>query len=91
MEEFRQTHWYNALTNGYFQLTKWVDYTEEEMKADERKRNAGGRTVAIDYKVACDNWWHSLSQYDRDIIQTMPNFNAKIFKEITGIDVKKGE
>lgn len=85
MEEFKQTEWYYSLTNGTFELTKWVYYTEEEIKKDESKRNTSGRTVATDYKEACKNWWKSLSKKDKDIIQTMPNFDNAIFEEITGI------
>ena len=87
MEEFKETKWYDALTNGYFELTKWVDYTEEEMKADESKRNTGGRTVEIPYKEACNNWWNSLDTEDKEVIKTMPNFDADIFEEITGVRV----
>ena len=87
MEEFKQTKWYDSLTNGNFELTKWVEYPEEEMKADERLRNTGGKTIAIPYKEACQNWWNSLDDEDKEIIQTMPNFDKKIFKEITGIEL----
>lgn len=85
MEEFKQTEWYDSLTKGVFELTKRVYYTEEEIKKDESKRNTSGRTVAIDYKEACKNWWKSLSKKDKDIIKTMPNFDNAIFEEITGI------
>ena len=85
MEEFKETKWYNSLTNGNFNLTKWIPYTEEEMKNDESKRKTGGRTVAVDYKDACKEWWNSLNKFDKDIIKTIPNFDADIFEEITGI------
>ena len=87
MEEFKRTKWYDALTNGIFRLTEWVDWTEEELKEYENRKNNGGRQVPIDFKVACKKWWDTLSDEDREIIQTMPNFDKTIFTDITGIEL----
>ena len=87
MEEFKRTKWYDALTNGIFRLTKWFDWTEEELKEYENRKNNGGRQVPIDFKVACKKWWDTLSDEDREIIQTMPNFDKTIFTDITGIEL----
>ena len=32
-------------------------------------------------------WWYNLSDYEKNVIKSLPNFDAEIFKEITGIDV----
>ena len=87
MEEFIKTEWYAVLTSGKFNLTKWRAYTDEEKAQDERKRFIGGELITIPYKEACANWWASLSEKDKAIIKTIPNFDANIFAEITGIDV----
>ena len=87
MEEFMKTEWYAVLTSGEFYLTKWRAYTDEEKAQDERKRLIGGELITIPYKEACANWWASLSEKDKAIIKTIPNFDANIFAEITGIDV----
>lgn len=87
MEEFIKTEWYAVLTSGEFNLTKWRAYTDEEKAQDERKRFIGGELITIPYKEACANWWASLSDEDKAIIKTIPNFDANIFAEITGIDV----
>lgn len=87
MEEFIKTEWYAVLTSGEFNLTKWRAYTDEEKAQDERKRFIGGELITIPYKEACANWWASLSEVDKAIIKTIPNFDANIFAEITGIDV----
>lgn len=87
MEEFMKTEWYAVLTSGEFNLTKWRAYTDEEKAQDERKRFIGGELITIPYKEACANWWASLSEKDKAIIKTIPNFDANIFAEITGIDV----
>ena len=87
MEEFMKTKWYKALTSSEFNLTEWRSYTNEEKEHDERKRFIGGELITIPYKEACANWWASLSEVDKAIIKTIPNFDANIFAEITGIDV----
>ena len=87
MEEFMKTEWYAVLTSGEFNLTKWRVYTDEEKAQDEQKRFIGGELITIPYKEACANWWASLSEKDKAIIKTIPNFDANIFAEITGIDV----
>lgn len=87
MEEFIKTEWYAVLTSGKFNLTKWRAYTDEEKAQDERKRLIGGELITIPYKEACANWWASLSEKDKAIIKTIPNFDANIFAEITGIDI----
>jgi hypothetical protein len=33
------------------------------------------------------NWWNALSEDDQSAIRELPNFDAGIFREITGIDV----
>ena len=87
MEEFMKTEWYAVLTSGEFNLTKWRAYTDEEKAQDERKRFISGELITIPYKEACASWWASLSEKDKAIIKTIPNFDANIFAEITGIDV----
>ena len=87
MEEFMKTEWYAVLTSGKFNLTKWRAYTDEEKAQGERKRFIDGELITIPYKEACANWWASLSEKDKAIIKTIPNFDANIFAEITGIDV----
>lgn len=34
-------------------------------------------------------WWDTLSDHEKDIIKSLPNFDAVIFKRITGINVNK--
>lgn len=82
-----ETEWYAVLTSGEFNLTKWRNYTDEEKAQGERKRLIGGELITIPYKEACANWWASLPEKDKAIIKTIPNFDANIFAEITGIDV----
>ena len=36
-------------------------------------------------------WWSRLTSREKDVIKNLPNFDATIFKEITGIDVDADE
>lgn len=39
------------------------------------------------FKEACEIWWNKMSDKNKALIQTIPNFDKDIFKEITGIDI----
>ena len=66
-----------------------TDMTDEEKKAHPEAETTGGY---LKERTTADNarkWWAWLSADDRNVILSLPNFNAAIFKEITGIDVSK--
>ena len=61
--------------------------TDEEKAAHPEAKTTGGY---LKERTTADNarkWWAGLSADDRNIIFSLPNFDAVIFKEITGIDV----
>ena len=66
----------------------WFDsMTDEEKAAHPEAKTTGGY---LKERTTGDNarkWWAGLSAGDRNIIFSLPNFDAEIFKEITGIDV----
>jgi hypothetical protein len=76
---------YNAL--------KWIysdEMSEEEKEQHPEHEITGGYLKELDKldKSKCNQlWWDSLSDREKNIIKSLPNFDAKIFKEITGIDV----
>ena len=37
--------------------------------------------------VIAKYWWNKMSDDNKEIIKSIPNFNTEIFKEITGIEV----
>ena len=88
LSEFRNSEYYDALMSSPLLLTEWVEYTQVEMDTEENK-SIGGYLKQRTYKEACSLWWEKMSQENREIVQRIPNFNADIFLEITGIDVKK--
>ena len=85
-EEFYESKYYKALMSSSFVLTKWFAYTEEEMDTDE-KRSVGGYLKERTYKEACANWWANMTDKNRAIILSMPNFDPDVFFDITGIKV----
>ena len=87
MSEFLNSKYYDAIISSDFKLTEWIPYTEEEIEKDESKKLIGGHLKSYTYKEACKNWWNGLSRKNKAIICSMPNFDANVFKEITGIEV----
>jgi len=87
MSEFLDSRYYRAITSSDFKLTEWIPYTEEEMEKDESKKLIGGYLKTYTYKEACKNWWNGMSSKNKAIICSIPNFDANVFKEITGIEV----
>lgn len=86
-EEFYRSEYWDAMYSVAFPLTEWVDYTEEEKQADEKKALTGGYLKKNTYKEACAKWWDAMTEENKEIIKSMPNFNKEIFKDITGIEV----
>ena len=69
---------------------KWINFenmTEEEKEANPKAKSTNGYLKVIKPKMSIQEWWESLCPTDKDAILGIPNFNRKIFKEITGIDV----
>ena len=87
LNEFRKSKYGKALRSVKLKLTEWIEYTEEEMKEDKNKRLIGGYLKEYSYKEACANWWSELTEENRNIIKSIPNFDADKFYEITGIKI----
>ena len=65
------------------------DMTDEEKTAHPEAETTGGY---LKERTAADNaqkWWAGLDAADRNEILSLPNFNAEIFKKITGIDINQ--
>lgn len=69
VSEFKTTKYYDALFSSPFVLTEEID----------------DKLVKYTYQEACSKWWEELSGENKEIIKSIPNFDAKIFEEITGI------
>ena len=88
MKEVIQTDWYRMLFKYSIDLTKWIEYTDEEKQSDKDKDLIGGYLKTYTYKEACKNWWDKYTDEERAVIMSMPNFDKDKFKQITGIEVE---
>lgn len=73
-----------------FYVTKWIpesDMTDAEKKADPEFYVRGGYLKEYDYKEAWANFWKDTDEENRQKFLNLPNFDAEVFKEITGVDV----
>ena len=68
----------------------WVcdfEMTDKEKENNPTYKTTGGylKTIRVTDKEK-QEWYNSLKEEDKKEIQNMPNFDAEIFKEITGIE-----
>ena len=71
-------------------LLKWVwseNMTDAEKEQHPEHTTTGGYLKILDESECGQKWWDSLSYDDKMVIESLPNFDAKIFEEITGIKV----
>ena len=87
LSEFRNSKYAILLRKG-FELTKWINYEDlPEHERNEKTKACGGKVITKSYKQAWKDKWDATSDEDRQIIMSMPNFDAEVFYEITGIRV----
>ena len=63
--------------------------SDEEKKGDPDFHVRGGYLKTLEYKEAFQKAYNDASQEDKDKLLKLPNFDAEVFKEISGIDVSK--
>ena len=88
MKEVIQTDWYRMLFKHTINLTRWIEYADEEKQSDKDKKLIGGYLKTYTYKEACKNWWNEYTDKEKAVIMSMPNFDKEKFKQITGIEVE---
>ena len=79
----------NQIEDCQLEYVYLSDMTDEEKAAHPEAETTGGY---LKERTTADNarkWWAGLSADDRNVILGLPNFDAAIFQEITGIDVSK--
>jgi len=74
-------------------LNRWValaDMTDDEKKSVKGCTEMGGYLKTLPFHEACQVWWkENPTEHERFL--SLPNFNAAIFKDITGIDVTEDD
>ena len=85
--------WYSCAaysTAQDLEITKWIewdDMTDKEKKDNSNAYVCGGYIKVFEYKEAWSNLWNTLSDEQKNSFKTLPNFDADIFEEITGIKI----
>ena len=87
LPDFYASKYWNAICSAPFELTEWIEYTQVEKETDPKKELISGYLKTYTTGEAWANWWNKLSEENREIIKEIPNFDAEIFKDITGIEV----
>ena len=74
--------------------TDWVyseDMTDEEIKEHPEHETTGGFLRTQNKSSERQTWWERLDERRKKEVKSIPNFDAKIFKRITGIEVGEDE
>lgn len=74
-------------------VTQWITaihMTDTEKKANPQFHVAGGYLKKRSYKDAWREAWSNLDVNTKQRFLELPNFDANLFLEITGVDVKTG-
>jgi len=87
LKDFYNSRYYDALTSEPLLLTELIEYTQEEKQNDKDKEMIGYWLKEYSYKEASKIWWDKLTVDNKKIIQEIPNFDAEVFYDITGIRV----
>ena len=75
-----------------FVNSKWiysVNMTDEEKAAHPEHEITGGYLKTVDFKTACKSMWSKLSDDEKLAVMQLPNFDADVFEDITGINVNE--
>lgn len=86
--EWRRSNAFRLLNNIDFRPTDWIsshEMTDEEKAKHPEYKTTGGYLKIRDNTDCCVEWWSGLSDDDRNIIRSIPNFDAEKFYYITGI------
>ena len=70
----------------------WIyenNMSKEEKENNPSYKTMGGYLKLEKAKEQAQEWWDGLPDREKEIVMNLPNFDANIFKEITGIDVRK--
>lgn len=87
--------WYNS--KAYLIMNKispvpvqWIyseDMTDREKADHPNHETTGGYLKVVNQTKDNQVWWDNLSEREKGIIKSLPNFDADIFEKITGIVV----
>ena len=71
-------------------VVEWIyesDMTDEEKEKNPTYKTTGGYLKVFDESKSAQIWWDGLSNKNKEIIKSIPNFDAEKFEKCTGIKV----
>lgn len=71
-------------------VVEWIyseDMTNEEKAEHPTHETTGGYLKVLDESECGQIWWDGLSEHKKMVIENLPNFDSKLFRQCTGIDV----
>ena len=74
-----------------FLLNRWIpesEMTDEEKREQKDFHIREGYLRTYSWEEAWANYWRDSNEEEKQRVLNLPNFDAEIFKEITGIDVE---
>ena len=89
-EDWRYSEAKSILDNVPNNVPIWIqsyDMTDEEKEQHPKYKTTGGYLKEINDSKCVQAWWDNLSDHEKNVIKSLPNFDAETFKEIIGIDV----
>ena len=79
------------ILNWNYENNWWIysqNMTDEEKAAYPEHTTTGGYLKTVSFKEACKIMWEKLTDEEKAEVTKIPNFDSKIFEEITGIKVE---
>lgn len=71
-------------------VIEWIyseNMTDKEKAENPTHETTGGYLKVLDESECAQIWWDGLSENNRQIIKDLPNFDAGIFEQCTGIKI----
>lgn len=78
----------NQIPGDVLEYIYLSDMTDEEKKEHPEAKVTGGYLKELNNSECGQIWWDELSEYKRNIIRNLPNFDPVIFEQITGIKIE---
>ena len=80
-------HLLNQINHDLLEWVRSENMTDAEKEQHPEHTTTCGYLKILDKSKCGQKWWDSLSYDDKMAVTSLPNFDAKIFEEITGIKV----
>ena len=71
-------------------VVEWIceeDMTDEEKEQNPTYKTTGGYLKDLDEKESAQMWWDALSEEERQILRSLPNYDEEKFAKILGIQM----